>query len=157
LEEVAEKIAVGALRYSLIKPDTDKIIVLDTDEMLRLEGDTAPYLQYSYARACRILEKSDEEFSTKPYGELSETEKNLLRRMAYLPVLLSEFHENLLVKPIANYAHQLASDFNNFYEKNPVLQSEGDVRRFRLAVVKAFTIVFSNVLNLLGIPIIELM
>ena len=157
LEEVAEKIAVGALRYSLIKPDTDKIIVLDTDEMLRLEGDTAPYLQYSYARACRILEKSDEEFSTKPYGELSETEKNLLRRMAYLPLLLSEFHENLLVKPIANYAHQLASDFNNFYEKNPVLQSEGDVRRFRLAVVKAFTIVFSNVLNLLGIPIIELM
>ncbi len=157
IDEVAEKIAVGALRYSLIKPDVDKLIILDTEEMLKLEGDTAPYLQYTYARACRILEKADSDFSTKPYGDLTKTEKALLRRMTYLPILVSEFPGNLLVKPIANYAYRLASDFNNFYEKNPVLHAEDEVRSFRLGIVRAFITVFSNTLNLLGIPPIELM
>ncbi|MCX8187036.1 MAG: arginine--tRNA ligase [Nitrososphaeria archaeon] len=157
VEEVAEKIAVGALRYSLIKPDIDKMIILNTEEMLKLEGDTAPYLQYTYARACRILEKSDSQISTKPPDNLTEDERTLLRRMTYLPILLQEFGENLLVKPIANYAYKLASDFNNFYEKSPVLWAEESVKSFRLGIVKAFTIAFGNVLRLLGIPIIELM
>ncbi len=158
VEEVAEKIAVAALRYSLIKPDIDKIIVLDTEEMLKLEGDTAPYLQYTYARACRILEKASSQPSTSPYGDLTETEKTLLRRMTYFPLLLMDFAENMLVKTVANYAFKLASDFNNFYEKNPVLHAEDEkMRSFRLAIVKAFLTVFSNVLNILGIPAIEMM
>ena len=146
-----------ALRYSLIKQDLDKLIILDTDEMLKLEGDTGPYLQYTYARACRILEKADSSYSTQPYGDLSEEEKNLLRRMAYFPILLSEFPSNLMIKPVANYAHQLASEFNIFYERAPVLQAKENVRRFRLGIVKAFTIVFSTALNLLGIPLLEVM
>jgi len=158
VDEVAEKIAVAALRYSLIKPDIEKIIILDTEEMLRLEGDTAPYLQYTYARACRILEKSSSQFSTAPYGDLSESEKALLRRMAYFPLLLMDFAENMLVKSIANYAFKLSSDFNNFYEKNPVLHAEAEkTRNFRLAIVKAFLIVFSNVLRILGIPLVDMM
>jgi len=155
MRSVAEKIAVGALRYALIKPDIDKLIVLDTDEILRLEGDTGPYLQYSYARACRILEKSEDEPSTKPPAEPLEVEKRLLRRMAILPKLLSEFDENLLIKPIANYAYKLASEFNDFYEKAPVLRSSEDVRRFRLGIVTAFKITLANVLKLLGIPLME--
>ena len=157
IEENAEKIAVAALRYSLIKQDLDKLIILDTDEMLKLEGDTGPYLQYTYARACRILEKADSSYSTQPYGDLSEEEKNLLRRIAYFPILLSEFPSNLMIKSIANYAHQLASEFNIFYERAPVLQAKENVRRFRLGIVKAFTIVFSTALNLLGIPLLEVM
>jgi len=157
IEKVAEKIAVGALRYSLIKPDIDKMIVLNTEDMLKLEGDTAPYLQYTYARACRILEKSDSQVSTNPPGSLMDVEKALLRRMTFLPILIQEFGENLLVKPIANYAYRLASEFNNFYEKAPVLHAEESVKRFRLGLVKAFTIVFGNVLKLLGIPVIDVM
>ena len=155
MRSVAEKIAVGALRYALVKPDIDKLIVLDTDEILRLEGDTGPYLQYSYARACRILEKSEDEPSTKPPAEPLEVEKKLLRRMAILPKLLSEFDENLLIKPIANYAYELASEFNDFYEKAPVLRASEDVRRFRLGIVMAFKITLANVLRLLGIPLME--
>jgi len=157
IEKVAEKIAVGALRYSLIKPDIDKMIVLNTEDMLKLEGDTAPYLQYTYARACRILEKSDSQVSTNPPESLMDVEKALLRRMTFLPILIQEFGENLLVKPIANYAYRLASEFNNFYEKAPVLHAEESVKRFRLGLVKAFTIVFGNVLKLLGIPVIDVM
>ena len=155
MRSVAEKIAVGALRYALVKPDIDKLIVLDTDEILRLEGDTGPYLQSSYARACRILEKSEDEPSTKPPAEPLEVEKRLLRRMAILPKLLSEFDENLLIKPIANYAYKLASEFNDFYEKAPVLRASEDVRRFRLGIVMAFKITLANVSRLLGIPLME--
>jgi len=155
MRSVAEKIAVGALRYALIKPDIDKLIVLDTDEILRLEGDTGPYLQYSYARACRILEKSEDEPSTKPPAEPLEVEKKLLRRMAILPKLLSGFDQNLLIKPIANYAYKLASEFNDFYEKAPVLRAQEDIKRFRLGIVMAFKITLANVLRLLGIPLME--
>jgi arginyl-tRNA synthetase len=155
--ETGEKIAVAALRYALVKQDTDKMIVVDTDEIMRLEGDTGPYLQYTYARALRILEKADSELSTSPPAEPSEPEKNLLRRMAYLPILLEEFHSSMLIKPIADYAYTLASEFNIFYEKVPVLRAEGGERAFRLAIVKAFTIVFSIVLDLLGVPRLEVM
>ena len=155
MRSVAEKIAVGALRYALVKPDIDKLIALDTDEILRLEGDTGPYLQYSYARACRILEKSGDDPLTKPPAEPLEVEKRLLRRMASLPKLLSEFDENLLIKPIANYAYKLASEFNDFYEKAPVLRAREDVRRFRLGIVMAFKITLANVLRLLGVPLME--
>ena len=75
--------------------------------------------------------------------------------MAIFPKLLSEFDENLLIKPIANYAYKLASEFNDFYEKAPVLRAREDVRRFRLGIVMAFKITLANVLRLLGIPLME--
>ena len=75
--------------------------------------------------------------------------------MAILPKLLSEFDENLLVKPIANYAYKLASEFNDFYEKAPVLRAREDIKKFRLAIVTAFKITLANVLKLLGIPLME--
>jgi len=157
ISETGDKIAVAALRYSLIKQDADKLIVLDTDEMLKLEGDTGPYLQYTYARACRILEKASFGISTKPPGEPNDAERGLLRRMAYFPLLLEEFSSNMLVKPMADYAYKLASEFNVFYESSPVLHAEEDAKRFRLAVVKAFQTIFSTVLSLLGIPALDVM
>lgn len=156
IEEVAEKIAVGALRYSLVKPDTDKVIILDTDEMLKLEGDTGPYLQYSYARACRILEKSSLEYSFKPPIEPVEEEKQLLRRIAYFPEVVEEVGRNLLIKTLPNYAYMLTSDFSKFYENVPVLYADNaELKKFRLAEVLAFKIVLENVLYLIGVPLVE--
>ncbi|MCS7125294.1 MAG: arginine--tRNA ligase [Aigarchaeota archaeon] len=155
VEDVAEKIAVGALRYSLLKPDVDKMIILDTDEILRLEGDTGPYLQYSYVRACKILEKSDVEPLTRPPVELAEEEKQLLRRISYFSEIVEEVGRSLLLKTLVNYAYYLASDFNKFYEKITVLHVEEELKRFRLAEVRAFKITFENILNILGIPLVE--
>lgn len=155
--ETSEKIAVAALRYALIRQDIDKLIVLDADEIMRLEGNTGPYFQYTYARALRILEKANFEPFTRPPSEPSEHEKMLLRRMAYFPILLGEFHSSMLIKPIADYAYDLASEFNVFYERMPVLKAEGRERAFRLAVVKSFATVFSIVLDLLGIPRLDVM
>lgn len=156
IEDVAENIAVGALRYSLIKPDTDKMIILDTDEMLKLEGDTGPYLQYSYARACRILEKTTQEYSVKAPTELAEEEKQLLRRIAYFPEVVEDVGRSLLIKTLSNHAYMLASDFSKFYERVPVLHVEDvELRKFRIAEVLAFKTVLGNILRLIGIPLVE--
>lgn len=153
--EVAEKIAVGALRYALVKPDPDKLIVLDTSEMLRLEGNTGPYLQYTYARACRILEKSEGRSSSEAPGELSEEEKRVLRKIASFPLVVEEAGRMLLPKNIANYAYDLASEFNNFYEHIPVLQAPKKVREFRLGIVESFKTTLANAMRLLGVPVLE--
>ena len=66
LHEIAEEIAVSAIRYNLIRQDRDKIITFDLSESLSLEGDTGPYLQYAYARSLHIIERSDQNFMVKP-------------------------------------------------------------------------------------------
>ncbi len=155
VESVAEKIAVGALRYALVKPDPDKLIVLDTGEIMRLEGNTGPYLQYSYARACRILEKAETSPSWEVDGDVGEAEKNLLRMLASFPDAVEEAGRNLSPKTLANYAYKLASEFNNFYERVPVLHAPEGVREFRLGVVESFRIVLGNAMRILGIPVLE--
>jgi len=153
--EVAEKIAVGAMRYALVKPDPDKLIVLDTEEITRLEGNTGPYLQYTHARACRILEKARVEPSWEAPESLSKEEKTVLRRIASFQVVVEEAGKALSPKSIANYAYRLASEFSLFYERIPVLQAPEGVREFRLGIVAAFKTTLANAMNLLGIPALE--
>jgi arginyl-tRNA synthetase len=96
------------------------------------------------------------EYSFKPPVELTEEEKQLLRRIAYFPEVVEEVGRSLIIKTLPNYAYMLASDFSRFYEKVPVLYSEDvELRRFRVAEVLAFKIVLGNVLNLIGVPLVE--
>ncbi len=157
LNDVGEKIAVGALRYALLKQDLDKIIVFDIKEAMKLEGDTGPYLQYSLARAIRILEKAGGwEFERGLAKYLDEEEERKL-------VLLLSKYENAMLEAIVNfspkrlvkYVRELAVAFNSFYEKCPVLQEEDVIRRARLALVATYVKILSDALQVLGIPILE--
>ncbi|MCS7142242.1 MAG: arginine--tRNA ligase [Aigarchaeota archaeon] len=157
LEEVAEKIAVAALRYSMLKQDTDKMIVFDSSEASRLVGDTGPYLQYTYARACRILEKSPVRERGERVGvpELVKQERDLLRVVSYAPAVFEEVLNLMLLKRLTTYAHSLCAAFNEFYEYCPVLTAEAEVRDFRLELTKAFTQVLSNVASVMGITLLN--
>lgn len=157
IEDVSEKIAVATIRYELLKSDAEKMIIFDSEEASKLEGDTGPYLLYSYVRAARILEKASiKEFTTTPYNEeLEEAEKNLIRKIAYMPLIMEEVANLLLIKRIASYANELAKMFNDFYEKCPVIGSKENIMQFRLALVKAFKQVFENVCSVLGLPLPE--
>lgn len=149
--KVAEELARSALRYTLVKSDADKMIVFDTDEALRLDGDTGPYLQYSYARALHIAQKASEPSGTFFPGILEKGETDLLRKMALLPLVIENTVDDLLLKRMANYGYELAVSFNNFYEKYPVLTSQEPLRSFRIQVVSAFLQVFEIVLKILGL------
>jgi arginyl-tRNA synthetase len=155
LKEVGKGIAVGALRYPLLRQDLDKVIVFDIKEALRLEGDTGPYLQYSLARAYRILEKAGSyEFGRVEGAKLAKKEeRDLVLLISKYEEALTEAVTNLSPKRLANYARALAVAFNTFYESCPVLQeSDEGLRVTRLALVESFTKVFSDLLYLLGIP-----
>jgi arginyl-tRNA synthetase len=154
---IAEAIATSAIRYNLIKYDLDKNIIFDITESINLNGDTGPYLQYAYARAQRILEKSNSEAAIILFGLLNkEPEIRLIKAIAKLDLVIEEAATTLKPKIIAKYTHNLATSFNLFYESVPVLKEENrEIRLGRLALVKAFSKSFKIALELLGIELLN--
>ncbi len=156
VDDVAEAVAVAALRYELLKQDPDKMIVFDLDESLRFEGDTGPYLLYTYARARRILDKTPgkPEISLPAASKLSKPmEKELVKKLSMLDMSLMTAGEYLSPKEVALYAHDLAVKFNEFYEKVPVNKEEDEpLRDARLALVDASSRVLAQAMRLMGLP-----
>jgi arginyl-tRNA synthetase len=159
LHRIAEEIAISALRYNMIRQDLDKIITFDIKESLSLEGDTGPYLQYAYARSQRILEKSGEEIGGSGFERLShEAEIALVLDISKLDLVMEDAANSLSPKTLARYAYSLATTFNLFYEKVPVLKEQDPVTRgARLALVKAFGIAIRNALDVLGLVALDRM
>ena len=160
LEKIAKTVAVGTIRYEMIKPDLDKIITFDLKNSLRLEGDTCSYIQYSYARASRILEKTD----VKPnfdsnFGLLSSAyEKNLIKKIAMFDIAVNDSVKNFSPKVIAKYSYDLAVTFSSFYEHVKVLASENsELLNSRLCLVVSFQKTLKSALGLLGIDAPERM
>ncbi|MDA4125146.1 MAG: arginine--tRNA ligase [Thaumarchaeota archaeon] len=153
---VAEAIAVSALRYELLKQDPDKMIVFDMEESLRFEGDTGPYLLYTYARARRILEKT----AGKPRVNLESAaklshpvEKALVKKISMLDKAVMKAGEYLSPKEVARFAHDLALAFNDFYESVQVnREPDESLRDARLALVDATSRVLAESMGLMGIP-----
>ena len=154
IEKISHQISVGTLRYEMIKQDLDKIISFDLTKSLSLEGDTAPYIQYTHARASRIIEKSgktpsiDVDFSllTDP-NELA-----LVRTIGLFDMQVKDAAKNLSPKVIARYCHDLAVQFNSFYEHVKVLGLNDDnLEAARLCLVNSFKITLEKALHLLGI------
>jgi arginyl-tRNA synthetase len=155
---IAEEISISAIRYNLIKQDLDKIITFDIVDSLSLEGNTGPYLQYTYARSQRILEKyGNKNVSSENFGLLiQEAEVDLIKTIAKMDLVIEESVKTLNPKLLARYAYDLATAFNIFYEKVPVLREKNKETMFsRLALVKAFGVTLNNIFNVLGISALE--
>ena len=160
LQNIANIVAVGTIRYEMIKPDLDKIITFDLKNSLRLEGDTCSYIQYSYARASRILEKTDTKPNFDSGFELlsSEYETNLIKKIAMFDVHVNDSVNNLSPKVIAKYSYELAVTFSSFYEHVKVLASETpELLNARLCLVVSFQKTLKASLGLLGIDAPERM
>ena len=160
LQNIADIVAVGTIRYEMIKPDLDKIITFDLKNSLRLEGDTCSYIQYSYARASRILEKTNVKPNFDSGFELlsSEYEKNLIKKIAMFDVHVNDSVNNLSPKVIAKYSYELAVTFSSFYEHVKVLASETtELLNARLCLVVSFQKTLKTSLGLLGIDAPERM
>lgn len=162
LIDIAEKIAISSIRFYMIKQDLNKIIPFDIVECLSLEGETGPYLQYSYARSQRLLEKSGQDFQSfgkANFGLLrTSSEIDLIRLLSKLDLVVEEAVVTLNPKVLARYAFELATTFNLYYEKVPILKEKHtDTMLSRLVLVGAFGIVLKKVLNLLGIEALHKM
>jgi arginyl-tRNA synthetase len=123
IQSIAHQISVGTLRYEMIKQDLDKIISFDLTKSLSLEGDTAPYIQYTHARAARIIEKSGDTPSIEVDFSLLKdpNELNLVKLIGLFDMQVRDSASNHSPKVIARYCHDLAVSFNSFYEHVKVL------------------------------------
>ncbi|WP_428324389.1 arginine--tRNA ligase [Nitrosopumilus sp.] len=154
IEKISHSVSVATLRYEMIKQDLDKIIAFDLTKSLSLEGDTAPYIQYTHARASRILEKSgrtpsiDVDFSLLK----EQPEIDLVKIIGLFNLQVRDAANNLSPKVISRYCHDLAVTFNSFYEKSKVLDlGDEQLENSRLCLVHSFKITIEKALNLLGI------
>lgn len=160
-DEVARIIGVGAITYADLSQSRVKNIVFDWDRMLSLDGDSAPYLQYTYVRARGIMRKGT---LPNPAGSIDTraTEKKeewaLIKHVSRFPEAAREAARTYYPHIVANYLYQLAQIFHAFYHEVPVLQAEDeDLRRSRMELVRATATVMRTGLGLLGIRVPERM
>jgi len=151
MAEIARAIGPGAIRYNIIRVQSEKQMVFRWEEALNFEGNSASFLQYSHARACSILRKAggyaakvDPALLTDPY------EVKLVKVLARFPEVMDECAERRRIHLLPSYGQELASAFNQFYAYVPVLRS-GEKRDARLTMVEATMWVLRNVLVNLGI------
>ena len=154
IKKIAHIVSVGTLRYEMIKQDLDKIITFDLVKSLSLEGDTASYIQYTHARASRIIEKSGRSPSIDvDFSLLTDTsELGLIRTIGLFDLFVLNAAQNLSPKVIARYCHDLAVSFNSFYEHVKVLDlGDQKLENSRLCLVNSFKMTLEKSLGLLGI------
>lgn len=155
---LAEAIGIGALKYAITRIEPEKTITFDWKQMLRLEGDTGPYLQYAHTRCAGILRKAKRWKPNFKSDDLSEGEKMLMKTLMRFSEVVEQAVRDLRPHYICNYAYDLATVFDKFYESNPVLKAETeDKKNFRLSLVQATKAVLKNALELIGIEALEKM
>lgn len=152
-DERALKIAISVIKYSMLKQDINKNIIFNPKEEIKFEGNTGPYLLYSYARAQSLLKKAGYKRNKENIAEINDYEKKLLRLIASFPDIAKEAYMNLAPSVIANYSYDLAKAFSEFYQNCPVIGNENE--NFRLRLTDNFSRVLKNSLNLLGIDVVK--
>jgi arginyl-tRNA synthetase len=151
--KIANFVGIGAVRYALVDIDASKPVVFTWDRVLNFETNSAPYVQYTHARACSILRKAARE-PEKPAFELlkEKLEHELVLSLASFPDTFVEATEYLKPNLIADFTNALADKFNTFYNALPVIKAEPrELSDARMVLTDAIRIVLHNALNLIGI------
>jgi arginyl-tRNA synthetase len=152
-QHIADFVGIGAVRYALIEVDTSKPVVFTWDRVLNFEKNSAPYIQYTHARACSIMRKANRKPEEPAFGLLKEKlEHGIVLALASFPDTFIEAAEYLKPNLIAEYANALSDKFNTFYNAFPVIKAEpAELSDARLALTESVRIVLRNALNLIGI------
>jgi len=158
-QKISEFVGIGAVKYALVEVDPTKPVVFTWDRVLDFEKNSAPYIQYSHARARSIMRKASRKPENPDYSLLTDPiERNIVFTLARFPEVFVDAAENLRPNAIADFANVLANKFNTFYTRLPVIKAKPpDLSDARLALVDATRMVLRNALNLLGIEAPEKM
>lgn len=149
--EVSEQVAVGALKYSILKQSIGSDIIYDFEKSISFEGDSGAYLQYSYARAQSVLRKAKKE-RIKPLLKKIPTEIGQLEKMmSRFPEAVEKAGAEYEPHVIALYLTELAREFNNYYAHNKIVDKVDEFSPYKVALTEAFSIIMKNGLWLLGI------
>jgi arginyl-tRNA synthetase len=150
---IADFVGLGAVRYALVDVDSSKPVVFTWERVLNFETNSAPYVQYTHARACSILRKAARD-PEKPTFELltEKLEHELILALAGFPDMFIEATEYHKPNMIADYTNVLADKFNTFYNAYPVIKANSqELSDARIALTQAIKTVMHNALNLIGV------
>jgi len=156
-EDTAKKLGIGAVVFTYLKNNRERDIVFDWKEILSFDGETGPYVEYSYARGKSVLRKAGELTGEVDYSKLESKEEFELAK------LLGGFNDAIMnainkLEPamVTRYVIEVAKAFNKFYNAHGILNAEdNDVKLARVKLVEATCQVIKNALNLLGIDVVE--
>ena len=156
-EVTADHIGVGAIKYSLLKSGLGKDVTFNIDESISIEGNSGPYLLYSYVRTLSILNKAGGIDLNKNIdgSDFEEGEERLLRVLGQFSAVVEEAGKSFSPSDVCTYLYSLAKEFNLFYEKNKIIGNER--QNIRLHIIHSTGQVIKNGLNLLGIRTVEKM
>lgn len=162
-EDLYHTIGLGALKYYILKVDPKKRILFDPKESIDFQGNTGPFIQYTYARIQSILRKYAETNNSKEVtviqpDTLQEKEKNLLKSITLFPSIVQDAADNYSPAVIANYVYDLVKDFNSFYQNVSILGEEDTNKRyFRVTMSKKIGEIIAESFKMLGIQVPERM
>jgi arginyl-tRNA synthetase len=158
--ETYTTIGLGALKYFILKVDPKKRILFDPQASVDFQGNTGPFIQYTYARIQAILRKSPVEAKDEPLLEyaLHDKEKSLLKQLQLFPEVIQQAASNYSPALVANYAYDLVKEFNSFYQNVSILGADSTSEiRFRVQLSQAVATTIKNAFSLLGIQVPERM
>ena len=157
-KRISEIVGIGAVKYTLVETEPMKPVIFTWDSVLNFERNSAPYIQYSHARACSILRRAGETDSADFKLLKEQIERDLILMISRFPEIFIEAADNLKPHLIAEFANSIADKFNTFYASLPVIKAEPpEVRDARIMLVDAVRISIRNALSLLGIEAPERM
>ena len=154
--DIVETLAVAAVKYSFLKNATNSQIAFDIDESVSLDGNSAPYILYTFVRTQSIISKEVENTGAYP-SEISPDEKQMMRLIYQYTDKVHKAASTLSPNIIAGYLYDLSREYNLFYQKNPILKAEPDQKYMRLAITKAVASILKHGLYLLGIKTVQKM
>ncbi|MDO8648291.1 MAG: arginine--tRNA ligase [Candidatus Peregrinibacteria bacterium] len=153
---LATMMGLGAVVYGILSQNRKMDIVFDWDRILSFEGNSAPYLQYTHARAKSVLRKAEagEDYDLPaPSVPLTERERVLIGTLLLFPQVLREALDTHMPHKVANFLYSLCQDFNAFYNAEPILQAEGDTRAVRLGLTACTAVVLKTGAELLTLRV----
>ncbi len=161
-ENIAEALAIAAVKYSLLKNSVKSPIAFDFNESISLEGNSGPYLLYTYVRCQSVLKKNqNKKIKIQDFASIESKmeleEVLILKLLTRFPEVVEQAAKNLAPNYIANYLYDLAQKFNLFYQKYSILKTPEPTRSLRLAITKATGLIIKKGLYLLGIKTVEKM
>jgi len=156
-------IALGALKYFMLKVDPKKNMLFNPEESIDFNGNTGPFIQYTYARIRSVLRKAADRaielnHTISLNSEIPAKELQLIKTVSQFPVAVKEAGDNYSPALVANYIYELVKDFNQFYHEFPILIEENiEVRNLRLVIAETIGKTIKTGMKLLGIDVPERM
>jgi arginyl-tRNA synthetase len=153
LNKRAEKIAMSAIRFYILKHDSLKDFTFHPQKSISFEGETGPYIQYTYARINSIIKKSQQKPTTKINFKLlkEKEEKILIKKLEEYPELLKESSEKYKISLIPHYLLELAQSFNSYYHNIQIIQENKELEKARILLIYSIQQILKTGLNILGI------